>query len=526
MRARVLRSASAVAALLGAAILAACGGGGGGGGGSETPTIPGTLAPLALEGTSAPGTVTGTFASFGPNVRFAVADGGWTAFVADVVGGSTQKGLFVARPDGSIVEVYLRGDAVPTPGTGSGSGTIDDFQRIWITPSGVVVAKITAIGGSTPAGIISARVPTSGAAVEKAGVVYTNGTTLPAHAPHVTTHALTGLFDDLIQVDDQGSVFFVGGTGSPNFSGIWTYSRDGVTSAAVVESGDSAPVGVIGSDFDGLGIDADGQIVAYAVDTLGGPTHAIYATNGSSATGLVVAKDGDTHSSIGGRVFENVYDTGPLYVTYGGGVSFVTWQADLNGSAPDRAVFTRQVVGGDILTLGALLAMAIPGQSVPGVGAGAFMTTIRLLDGALDPNRIPMMIDVALGTTTRVIVSCPNPTTLTAVTYDGQTVPDPAETTFTANYPSLIAIDPKCSERGGSLAFSGVLANGSSGVFWAIYGGGFFQVARQGGSVPGLPGVTFAPFLSNASVTPASGCVVFPANLIGGTAATGLFRQR
>ncbi len=230
-------------------------------------------------------------------------------------------------------------------------------------------------------------------------------------------------------------------------------------------------------------------------------------------------------ASAGGS-FENVYDSGPIYVTYGAGTSFVTWTVDLTGVAPDKAVLTRQVVAGDILVTNSLLAMAIPGQTVPGAGPGAFMTSIRLLDGAIDPNRIPLLIDVALGTTTRVVVSCPNPTTITTVSYDGQVVPDPAETTFTANYPSLTTPGTKCGDFTGTLAFSAALANGSSGIFWAIYGGGFFQVTRQGNAVPGLAGVTFAPFIGPGAVIPASGCLVFQANLIGGTASTGLFRQR
>jgi hypothetical protein len=523
MRVRVLRSVAAFAAVLGLAVLAGCGGGGGGGGG--TPTIPGTLAPLALEGTSAPGTGAGTFASFGPGIRLAVADGGWVAFVADVIGGTTQKGLFVARPDGTVVNVYLRGDTVPTPGTGSGSGTIDDFQRVWITSNGVVVAKISILSGST-AGIISARVPASGAAVEKAGVIY-HGTPLVAGLSGAPQGTANALFDDLIRVDDQGDVFLVSG-GTLGGFGVWTFKRTGLTPLALAASGDAAPPGggTLGFDFDGLGIDGNGLVVAFAVNVLGGPTHAIIAKNNSGVAGVYVSKNGDTHASIGGRIFENVYDSGPIYVTYGNATSYVTWQADLDGAAPDKAIFTRQVVGSDVLTTGPLLAMAVPGQSVPGAGPGAFMSTIRLLDGANGPNLIPIMVDVALGTTTRIVARCPSPTSLSTVTYQGEVVPPPAETTFTANYPSLTALDGKVNDYTGSLAFSAALANGSSGVYWSIFNYGFFQIVRQGDAVPGLPGVTFAPFIGSGPVIPASGCVVFPANLIGGTNPTGLFRQR
>ena len=42
-------------------------------------------APLALQGGASP--AGGTYAGFLPDAKIAAADGGWVAFVADVVGG-------------------------------------------------------------------------------------------------------------------------------------------------------------------------------------------------------------------------------------------------------------------------------------------------------------------------------------------------------------------------------------------------------------------------------------------------------
>ena len=52
-----------------------------------------------------------------------------------------------------------------------------------------------------------------------------------------------------------------------------------VALTAIAASGDSGPgpLGTLNTDFDALGIDGDGSLVAYAVSVLGGPTHASLA---------------------------------------------------------------------------------------------------------------------------------------------------------------------------------------------------------------------------------------------------------
>ena len=53
----------------------------------------------------------------------------------DVVGGTSTRGLFVARPNGQVVTVFAKGDPCPT--TNGSSGVINDFRRIWMRPNGV-----------------------------------------------------------------------------------------------------------------------------------------------------------------------------------------------------------------------------------------------------------------------------------------------------------------------------------------------------------------------------------------------------
>lgn len=505
--------------------LASCGGGGGGGG-STTPTMPGTLSALALEGAAAPSTGAGVFGAFSSANQIDVADGGWTAFVADVTGGTTAKALFVARPDGVVVNVFARGDVVPAPAV----GTIDVFERIWISPgigSGAIVTALVTIIGASAEGILTARVPSGGVATETHTVAY-KALPLPVHpAPGagVATGTLTSFVPNLIQVDDQGNVFFVAGT-STAVEGIWTVSRLGTSLTAISVSGDTGPSGgTISTDYDALGIDGDGLVVAYAVSVLGGPTHAIIATISPLSLGVLVAVNGGIPPLVGGRSFLDVYDTGPLYVTLSGGVSYVVWQAQVSGGAPDRGVFARQVSAGGIYALLPQETMVYPGMAVTGLGVGAFITNIELMNGASDPNRMPIRCDIAGGTSTRALFSAPNTTTLSGVVADGQTIPSPGGTTFSTSFPSLTLTGIKHGDRLGSLAFSSVLADATTGIYWAIAGGSFFQVVRQGATVPSAPGGTFASFAVASPVLTATNFVVFTANITGGTFASGLFRQ-
>ncbi len=520
MRARMLRSITSLASGLALAALSACGGGAGG---TTTPTIPGTLQAIALEGSSAPGTGAGTYGAFGSGTLVDVADGGWTAFVAPVIGGLTSEGLFVRRPDGVVVGVYQNGESVPAPGTGAISG----FVKIWISPGigtgAIVTAYITIVGGSVE-GIVSARIPSNSVATEKAGVIYL-GAALPLSRQLANPGNLASLDPDFVQVDDQGDVFLIG-FGSNSVNGVYTSTRFGTFLIAIAATADLAPiVGSLGQNFDGLGIDANGDVIAYVVDISSGSSPAIIAQDDASNAGVIVSANGNTPPSPGGRSFVNVYAGGPIHVTTGGGTAFVVWEGELSGSAPDIGVFTRQVLGNNILGLGSQLTMAYPLEPISGVGVGAFLTNVRLLDAAKGPNRIPILSDIGGGTSTRAMFSAPNATTLSGVTAQGFTIPDPSDTTFTANFPSLGIDGIKHCDRLGSIAFSSVLTNGSSGVYWAVFGEAMFQVARQGGTVPGAVGGTFSSFAAATPVMTATQCVVFTASIAGGSIPSGLFIQ-
>src|SRR5262245_19659670 len=97
------------------AVTPGCGGGGGGGGGDgPCSTSAAPVVPVVLQGDSVPGTVSGVFPTFPPDVVADVAATGWVAFVADVSGDpSASKGVFVVTPSGIVVTVFLDDQNAP-----------------------------------------------------------------------------------------------------------------------------------------------------------------------------------------------------------------------------------------------------------------------------------------------------------------------------------------------------------------------------------------------------------------------------
>ena len=509
-----LSTLGGAAALFSLAIFSAaapgCGGGGGGGGGSCS--MPGTLVALALEGQTAPGTGGGVYAAFPAEPISHVADGGWTAFVSDVVGGTIARGVFVARPDGQVSLVYAVGDLLPesTPGT----GTITDFERVFVTAGGVVVVLVD---GTVPTvGFISARVDTLGNVLEKHGMYYM-GQALFART--ITTPGnLNAIDPDLVAVDDQGTVFFHG-TGTTGVHGIYVSDRTGVNHTAVVATGDPLePSTLCGTTFDGMGIDADGAVCAFSVTTTGGPGKGIYVSDGG--TPLRVAANGDPAPSTGGRTFQDVFAGGPLLVSLSSGITAVSWNGDLSGATPDLGVFIRVFSS---TTIGPIQTIAAPGQLAQGEPLGSIYNDVFLLPSQQDPFRLTLQAQILGGDTDVIFFSSPAAGTLNEIWRNGTTVP--GETSPLGNtYTSFTTPFANITDDGGSPAFSATLLDGDSGVFWAIRSCGFFTVAKVGDVAPGTAGGTFDPF-GGRLVTTATNVVLFSQTVTGGTAASGLFRQ-
>jgi|GEM_PF-3340968 len=495
-------------------------GGGGGGGAPAGPTLPGTLAALALQG--APTPAGGSYAGFVPDVPLSAADGGWVAFVGDVTGGSTTRGLFVARPNGTVVLVYAKGESVPT--TNGGSGTIDDFERIWVRPGGLVATHVSITGGSGE-GLLTARVDASGNVVEKAGAVYL-GRTLPNPVPSGTTGTLVAIDEDATQVDDQADVFFHGTGSNGGLHGVFTVNRSGTLIARVAITGETVPAaGTFGFDFPAIGVDQNGEIVAFAASMTTSPSEMIFATYNNVGSQFVpVASNLNFPQGSGGRPFDNVYEDGPLHVFFSGGVgqAYVTWRGSVTGSAPEYGVYTRQVANGGSLALGLdILAVVGPNTAFNEVGIG-IVTDVALYETAVDPSRVTLSVNLAGGSTSRLFLSAAPGGTFVEIFRQGSAAPDGS--TFATAYPSLL-LPGTTTDRVGSFAFTATLTDASSGLWWAIIGQDFFTVAKDGTTAPGTGGGFFAAFSSPISVATAVDTLVFRAGISGGSATTGIFRQ-
>ena len=515
MHMRWQRFVVTVAVLASLVVGVGCGGGGGGGGGG--PTLPGTLAAVALQGAATP--AGGTYGGFVPDTKLAAADGGWVAFVADVVGGSTSRGLFVVRPNGTVVLVYSDGETVPN--TNGGSGTIDDFERIWIRPGGLVVAHVSITGGSTE-GFVTARVDNNGNVVEKAGAVYL-GRTLPNPIPAGTTGTLVAIDEDATQVDDQADIFFHGTGSNGGLHGVFTSNRAGTNLARIAISGETVPAaGTFGFDFPAIGIDQDGALVAFAASLTTSPSEAIFAT--FDGVGFIrLAANGETPPASGARAFDDVYADGPLHVTYAGGqgAAYVTWRGSVTGSTPEHGIYSCLCANGGGLALGAVQAIVGPNTVFTEAGLG-IITNVALYETAVDPTRVSLSVDLAGGSTSRLFLSAVPGATFAEIFRQGASAP--GGSTFALQYPSLL-LDGVTTDRTGSFGFTATLTDNTSGLFWAIFGVQFFVVAKDGDTAAGTGGGVFAAFSSPSAVAAAVDTLAFRAFINGGTATTGIFRQ-
>jgi hypothetical protein len=493
-------------------------GGGGGGGGDDPCQPPGSLEPIALEGATAPDTGGGDYGFFSSQTQIHVARGGWTAFVADVVDGGSTQALFVAPPASPVRMVFRQGEGVPSPG----DGTIASFQRVFVTPQGIVVALVTIAGGADTLGILTARVDGVGDVVEEDSAVY-SGDTLPAAPGMLSPGALTSIDADLLAVSDAGRTFFagVGSTGS----GIYRVERDGGSLVAVAQEGQAAvdmgPGRFLGSDWQALGIDQDGVLAGFAVDVTPFGEEGVFAHN-LSVTALVAAT-GDSPPGVAGRDLDEPYDSGPLVVALEGGVGVFVWEGELSGPEPDDVVLLRTMTP----SAQPLATMVAGGQSAPGGGGGATVGEVRILDAEVDAFAVTVRAQVVGGTTSEIFWNLPAAGSFVEIWRQGDNAPGGGADQFTTVYPSLDVPRTVDADVAGSPALSAVLSDATTAVFWAIRSCGFFDIARQGGSVPGVGGGSFATFAVPSTVTTASGVIAFRAQIDGAPGTTsGIFRRR
>jgi hypothetical protein len=328
---------------------------------------------------------------------------------------------------------------------------------------------------------------------------------------------------NLTSVNTLGSVFFHGtGSGFSPVHGIYAADRAGANITVAIATNDPLPssgTGICGTVFDGLGITANADVIAFSVNVLAGTTtKGIYARD--AATLLRVAGNGDAPPFTGGRTFEDVFAGGPLVVSLISGVVAVAWNGDLSGPSPDLGVFIRVMAP----TVQAIETIAAPGQNAQGEPLGATYGDLLLLETENNPARLTIEALITGGDTDQIFVSSPAAGTLNEIWREG-TIPPGETAAFTNTYGSLGETFPNITDDVGSVAFAATLSDTTTGVFWASFGCGFFTVAKSGGLAPGTGGGVFTSFGSPTHVNTATNVVIFAAPVSGGTAPSGLFRQ-
>jgi hypothetical protein len=205
-----------------------------------------TEAAFALVGHSAPGTLGGTYSTFGnPSQN----DAGSVAFTADVTGGSAASGVFrdSGVPDAAVA---LAGD--PAPDTGG--GTYTEFGFPVVNDLGYVVFLANVTGGSASGGVfLDTGGPEEAVAVE-------GGTAPDTGGGAYATVTSPGVLDVSGRVAFSATL-----TGGSLGAGVFLFHPASGQTSAVVLAGQTAPdAGATFSEFGFVSMNDAGQIAMQA----------------------------------------------------------------------------------------------------------------------------------------------------------------------------------------------------------------------------------------------------------------------
>ncbi len=478
--------------------------GGGGSSSSNTPAQPGVGRTLALEGATAPGGA-GLFGAFPTAPPMAVADGGWSVFVAPTTG--LGDVAYAASPAGALIRVFAQGDPAPDLGVGS----IGPIRHVWINSTGVVLALVDVNGSVTAdAGLVTARVDT-GVATEVHGAIYTgtdmsstsiSGTLVSFEARAIHLGAVTG-------------VFFEGATDVLE-SAFWRVNADGTGLARLVGTGDPLPGALNVASVYAADVDASGTVFAFIAERTDiGATLGIYTGTVGSFTFGEVAAEGD--DLLPPDVLASLPAFQPLLVYPGSSTTTVLYEAVSDG-------------GDDYLLYG------IPGQpdyrvarqgdleSLANETLGS-LAWLRNQRGAAHPLFQASLLGAPASFAVFSLEAIDFSTTAVTLglpVFDGRPAPGGDSQSFGPIFPGLNVEGLVDASAGGNLAFSNLLQpSGETGLFWELRGVGIYTTARAGYTIPG-GGDTFANDPAWRSTT-ASGVILYRAPVSG--AGSGIFRR-
>jgi hypothetical protein len=477
-----------------------CGGGGGGGGGGGTPNpatgLPGTLSALAIQGAAAPGPLAGIFAPLPISPIMDAADGGWVAFVLPVTTpGGTLEVLYVRQPNGTIVEVFVQNDAMP----GDLARDILQFHAVWITPSGVVFARVSPTGGPSQS-IISATV--AGGVATTRRINLEPGDLVPGGG------GATWLSFDVasICVTNNNTLWF-SGIDNGTVGRLGSVSYDNVTLRTLVSEGAPLPGAFVIVNLITFGVDSTGAVFSFVASMSAGEERLYRGTPGSTIY-IELLQEGDIlPAATGGGFVDRVWTQGQL-LTYSNGAVFVIAEGSV-GVTDD--VFMR--CGGPLDPTTLLRSGAFP----PGSPAGQ-VTDIRMLrmaKSATYPFLFANLTPAALPLTFFIYAFTG---IIEPVVFDGRASQRGGN--FTATFPGLIQPPYRDVAFDGSVAFLNRTDAGIPGLFWIFRDRGIFTVVLEGDTAPG--GGLFGS-VTNGIYTVATNVLVFRAPLQSGV--SGLFVQ-
>ena len=518
-----MRVATIACLLLALGLALGCGGGRDGPAGGSV-----DLFVAAFEGADAPGTGGGTYAGFGATPLMTTADGGWVAFVASIVGGSSSSVLYVVQPDGVVVPVFALGDPAVAPST----GTISAFGRLWLTRDGVVYVTVTIAGDATRSfGLLTARV-TGGAVSDTTAPLY-DGDMLPL--PLMGT--LSGIRDTDAKIEPDGTYWFVGTDDDTGRQNLMSVEQDGSGLALHAEIEDELPGLTTLTNIQQFGMDDTGTWFGIVASTGVGEDR-VYMRQRDTLPYLEVLSRNqtiDTVTNVGNPVTRTITDphrAGPL-VLYAGGR--MVWLASSNGGW----MFVRSDTGP---------AQAILRQNdfAPGTGdgigseeeasRGRFTSTVVFLSQALNASELHFRTGITgagNGTSGGIFRLISERGAVQPAVLVGQRTPSGVEGVIGPTFPGVDTSYPKASSNG-SVAFGNVTRDPGdplgntireTGLFW-VRGTDMETIARVGASTPA--GSTFEQFLggttSGLGYTGADRVVLFRADTQDGD--SGLFIAR
>jgi hypothetical protein len=308
----------------------------------------GTLAAVAVDTDTAPGTGGGSYQGF--LFYPSISKIGTAAFGAGVLGGTTLSGVF-SEENGVDAAIALEGDSAPGTGGGvfsqfGGTGCLYGCFATAINGGGLVAFGASVTGGTASEGIFRGSAMVTAAAVEGGSAPGTGSGTYSAFVGPA--------------INNGGDVAFVASvTSGISPQGIFVDLMDS-GDAMVALVGDAAP-GTGGGDFNFFyapSIDDSGDVV-FPADILGGlTTSGIFraASGGISAVAVV----GDVAPGTGGGAYTSI--AAPRISNTGRTVFSAS--VNLTGENSIGGVFLDEN--------GIQSAVALAGQTAPGTGGGTY----------------------------------------------------------------------------------------------------------------------------------------------------------